>query len=179
MQKCTISNLKESWPQMNKVDPYSTIDHSHKNTRWIYVSEKCHIKCNKVLCNSGNSKKWQCYCRPKVFNPNRPKGTNPNHANKGAEVEHAGNCLITYQWWELLTNTRETTNNEKWSPRYLVHSNKCEYKDLKSNTWRIHRVGDIKIFPVPNSEGNCHWWLQSLRYYHKTLNLIPKMCCSQ
>ena len=38
MQKGTISNLKESWPQMNKVDPFSTIDHSHKNTRWIYVS---------------------------------------------------------------------------------------------------------------------------------------------
>ena len=41
---------------MNKVDPYSTIDHSHKNTRWIYVSAKCHIKYNKVLRNSGNSK---------------------------------------------------------------------------------------------------------------------------
>ena len=37
MQKGTISNLKEPWPQMNKVDPYSTIDHSHKNKRWIYV----------------------------------------------------------------------------------------------------------------------------------------------
>jgi hypothetical protein len=25
------------------------------------------------------------------------KGTNPNHANKGAEVEHGGNRLITGQ----------------------------------------------------------------------------------
>ena len=41
---------------MNKEDPYSTIDHSHKNTRWIYVSAKCHIKYNKVLRNLGNSK---------------------------------------------------------------------------------------------------------------------------
>ena len=56
MQKGAISNLKESWPHMNKVDPYSTIDHSHKNTRWIYVSAKCHIKCNKVLRSLGNSK---------------------------------------------------------------------------------------------------------------------------
>ena len=31
IQKGTISNIKESWPQMNKVDPYSTIDHNHKN----------------------------------------------------------------------------------------------------------------------------------------------------
>ena len=42
---------------MNKVDPCSTINHSHKNTKWIYVSTKCHIKCNKVLCSLGNSKK--------------------------------------------------------------------------------------------------------------------------
>ena len=41
---------------MNKVDPYSTIDHRHKNTRWIYVSAKCHIKCNKVLRSLGNRK---------------------------------------------------------------------------------------------------------------------------
>ena len=26
-----------------------------------------------------------------------PKGTNPNHANKGDEVEHGGNRLITGQ----------------------------------------------------------------------------------
>ena len=56
MQKCAISNIKESWPQMNKVDPCSTIEHSHKNTRWIYVSAKYHIKCDKVLHNSSNSK---------------------------------------------------------------------------------------------------------------------------
>ena len=56
MQKGTISNLKESWPQMNKVDPCSTIDHSHKNTGWIYVSEKCHINCN-ILHSLGNRKK--------------------------------------------------------------------------------------------------------------------------
>ena len=41
---------------MNKVDPCLTIGHSHKNTRWIYVSAKCHIKYNKVLCNLGDSK---------------------------------------------------------------------------------------------------------------------------
>ena len=56
MQKGAISNLKESWPQVNKVDPCSTIDHSHKDTRWIYVSPKCHMKCDKVLRNSGNRK---------------------------------------------------------------------------------------------------------------------------
>ena len=41
---------------MNKVDPYLTIDHIHKTTRWIYVLEKSHIKCNKVLRSLGNSK---------------------------------------------------------------------------------------------------------------------------
>ena len=41
---------------MNKVDPYSKIDHSHKHTRWIYVSAKFHIKYNKVLRSLGNSK---------------------------------------------------------------------------------------------------------------------------
>ena len=35
-----ISNIKESWTQVNEVDPCSIIDDSHKNTRWIYVLEK-------------------------------------------------------------------------------------------------------------------------------------------
>ena len=82
---------------MNKVDPCSTIDHSHKNTRWIYVPAKSHMKCNKFLRNLGNSKRGQCYCRPKVFNPILPKSTNLNHANKGAKVKHGGNRLITIQ----------------------------------------------------------------------------------
>ena len=34
MQKGAISNLKDSWPQVNKADPCSIIDHSHKNTMW-------------------------------------------------------------------------------------------------------------------------------------------------
>ena len=40
------------------------------------------------------------------------KGMNPNHANKAAEVEHEGSRLITNQWWEPLTNARDTTINE-------------------------------------------------------------------
>ena len=72
-EKGAISNLKESWLQMNKVDPCSTIDPSHKNTRWIYVSTKFHMKCDKVLCNSSNRKIGWCYCHPKVFYPNLPK----------------------------------------------------------------------------------------------------------
>ena len=97
MQKATISNLKESWPQINKVDPYSKINNSHKNTRWIYVSAKCHIKCNKVLCNLGNSKNDNATVSPKSSIQTPKKGTNPNHANKGVEVEHGGNHLITGQ----------------------------------------------------------------------------------
>ena len=81
---------------MNKVDPCSTIENSHKNT-WIYVSAKCHMKCDKVLCNSDNRKKWRCYYWPKVFNPNHLKGMNPNHVNKGVEFEHGGNHLIIGQ----------------------------------------------------------------------------------
>ena len=97
MQKGTISNLKESWPQMNKVDPYSTIDHSHKNTRWIYVSVKCHIKCNKVLRSMGNSKKRMLLSAQGLQSKPPNKGTIPNHANKEVEVEHGGNHLITGQ----------------------------------------------------------------------------------
>ena len=83
---------------MNKVDPYSTIDHSHKNTRWIYVSAKCHIKYNKVLRNLGNSKSDNATVGPKVFNPNRPKKVRIlTMRNKGAEVEHGGSRLITGQ----------------------------------------------------------------------------------
>ena len=41
-----------------------------------------------------------------------PKGTNPNHANKGDEVENGGNHLITGHWWGPLTNERETAINE-------------------------------------------------------------------
>ena len=82
---------------MNKVDPCSTIDHSHKNTRWIYVSAKCHIKHNNVLRNLGN-RKMTILLSAQVLQSKPPKkGTNPNHANKGAEVEHGGNRLITGQ----------------------------------------------------------------------------------
>ena len=96
MQKATISNLKESWPQMNKVDPCSTIDHSHKNTRWIYFLAKCHIKCDNVLRSLAN-RKMTMLLSAQGINSNRPKGTNPNHANTGVEVEHGGNHLITGQ----------------------------------------------------------------------------------
>ena len=95
MQKGAISNLKDSWPQMNKVDPYSAIDHSHKNTSWIYVSVKCHIIYNKVLCNSGNSKMTMLLLAQGLQSKPPKKGTNPNHVNKGVEVKHGGNCLIT------------------------------------------------------------------------------------
>ena len=82
---------------MNKVDPYSTIDHSHKNTRWIYVSAKFHIKCNKVLRNLGNRKMTMLLLAQGLQSKPPKKGTNPNHMNKGAEVEHGGNHLITGQ----------------------------------------------------------------------------------
>ena len=82
---------------MNKVDPCATIDHSHKYTRWIYVSAKCHIKYNKVLCNLGN-RKTMMLLSVQGLQPKPPKkGMNPNHVNKGAEVEHGGNHLITGQ----------------------------------------------------------------------------------
>ena len=48
---------------------------------------------------------------PRSSIQNAQKGTNPNHANKGVEVEHGGNRLITDQWWKPLTNVRETTIN--------------------------------------------------------------------
>ena len=82
---------------MNKVDPYSTIDHSHKNTRWIYVSAKFHIKYNKVLRNLGNSKMMMLLSAQGLHSKPEKKGTNPNHANKGLEFEHGGNRLITGQ----------------------------------------------------------------------------------
>ena len=83
---------------MNKVDPCSTIGHSHKNTRWIYVSAKFHIKYNKVLCNLGNSKMMTMLLSAQGLQSKPPKkGTNTNHANKGVEVEHGGNHLITGQ----------------------------------------------------------------------------------
>ena len=82
---------------MNKVDPYSTIDHSHKNTRWIYVSAKCHIKCDKVLRNLGNRKMTMLLSAQGLQSKPPKKGTNPNHVNKGVEVKHGGNHLITGQ----------------------------------------------------------------------------------
>ena len=97
MKKGTISNLKESWPQMNKVDLCSTIDHSHKNIRWIYVSAKFHMKCDKVLRSLGNSKMTMLLLAQGLQSKPPEKGTNSNHASKGAEVEHGGNRLITGQ----------------------------------------------------------------------------------
>ena len=83
---------------MNKVDPYSTIDHSHKNTRWIYVSAKCHIKYNKVLRNLGNSKMMTMLLSAQGLQSKLPKkGTNPNHTNKGDKVKHGGIRLIIGQ----------------------------------------------------------------------------------
>ena len=95
MQKGGISNLKEPWPQMNKVDPCSTINHSHKNTRWIYVSTKFHMKCDKILRKLGNRKNGNATVSPRSSIQVSQKGTNPNHVNKGVEVEHGGNRLIT------------------------------------------------------------------------------------
>ena len=82
---------------MNKVDPYSTINHTHKNTRWIYVSTKCHIKCDKVFRNLGNRKMTMLLSAQGLQSKPFKKATNPNHANEGAEVEHGGKCLITGQ----------------------------------------------------------------------------------
>ena len=82
---------------MNKVDPCSKIDHSHKNTRYIYVSSKCHIKYNKVLHSLGNRKNDDVIVIPRSSIQTAQKGMNPNHANKGVEVEHGGNHLITGQ----------------------------------------------------------------------------------
>ena len=82
---------------MNKVDPCLTIDHSHKNTRWIYVSAKCHMKCNKVLRNLGNSKMTMLLSAQGLQSKLPKKCTNPNHANKELEFEHGGNRLITGQ----------------------------------------------------------------------------------
>ena len=82
---------------MNKVDPYSTIDYSHKHTRWIYVSAKCHIKCYKVLHSLGTRKNDDATVGSRYSIQTTQKGTNPNHANKGVEVKHGGNCLITDQ----------------------------------------------------------------------------------
>ena len=82
---------------MNKVDPCSRINHSHKSTRWIYVSAKCYIKCDKVLRNLGNRKMTMLLSAQGLQSKPPKKGTNPNHVNKGAEVEHGGNHLITSQ----------------------------------------------------------------------------------
>ena len=68
-----------------------------QNTRWIYVSAKCHIKCNKVLHNLGNSKMTMLLSAQGLQSKLPKKGTNPNHANKEAEVEHGGYHLITGQ----------------------------------------------------------------------------------
>ena len=84
---------------MNKVDPCSTIDHTHKNTRWIYVSAKCHIKCNKVLCNLGNSKNDDATISPR------------SSIQTSQKVQ-----ILTMQVKELKSNMEETVllpvNNE-------------------------------------------------------------------
>ena len=80
---------------MNKVDPYSTIDHSHKNTRWFYVSAKCHMKSDKVLRNLSNRKNGNATVSPRSSIQTTQKGTNSNDVNKGVEVEHGKNRLIT------------------------------------------------------------------------------------
>ena len=82
---------------MNKVDPYSTIDHSHKNTRWIYVSAKCHIKCNKVLCSFENRKNDDAIFVPRYSIQTAQKVRILTMRIKGVEVEHGGNRLITGQ----------------------------------------------------------------------------------
>ena len=83
---------------MNKVNLCSTIDHNQKNTRWIYVSAKCHMKCDKVLHNLGDKKNMRMLFSAQGLQSESPKkGTNPNHANQGAEVKHGGSRLIIGQ----------------------------------------------------------------------------------
>ena len=98
MQKSAISNLKEPWPQMNKVNPYSIIHHSDKNTRWFYVSAKCHMKITRSCATWAIAKDNNVIVGPKVFNPNRPKKVRIlTMRNKGAKVEHGGSHLIPGQ----------------------------------------------------------------------------------
>ena len=52
---------------------------------------------NKVLRNSGNSKMTMLLSAQGPQSKPPKKGTNPNHANKGVEVEHGGNRLIIGQ----------------------------------------------------------------------------------
>ena len=62
------------------------------------MSAKCHIKCNKVLRNLGNIKMMIMLLSAQGLQSKPPKkGMNPNHVNKGSEVEHGGNRLITSQ----------------------------------------------------------------------------------
>ena len=114
---------------MKKMDPCSTTDHSHKNTRWIYVSTKSHINCDKVLRNLGNRKKWRCYGRPNVFNPNCRKVrilTMSTTRNKLSKV----NMIIVY--FPILVN-----NFYPIFPIEAVHHHLFPYLFI------------VTIFPIP------------------------------
>ena len=62
-----LNNL--SWPQEYKVD--------------ICLS-KCHMRCDKVLHNSGNRKKRMMLLLTQCLESKPLKGLNPNHVNRGA-----------------------------------------------------------------------------------------------
>ena len=47
--------------------------------------------------------------------------------NKGTNVEHGRNHLITDHWYIPLTDAREITNDDNDSQGTLVHSNECEW----------------------------------------------------
>ena len=55
--------------------------------------------------------------------------------------------LITGHWCIPLTDTRSPIDNENGNQGTRVQSNKCEYMSWGLTLGRIHRSGDIDVFP--------------------------------
>ena len=84
--------------------------------------------------------------------------------------------LITGHWCIPLTNARLPTNNENGNQGTRVQTNKCEYMCWGWTLERIHRSGDIDVFPR-----NCRWrenlplMTASLKELKMTLDSNPKI----
>ena len=78
---------------MNKVDPCSIIDHSQKTKVDLCLSEMSY-EVWQGIAQLGKQKNDDATVGPRSSIQTAQKGTNPNHVNKGAKVEHGGNYLI-------------------------------------------------------------------------------------
>ena len=105
--------------------------------------------------------------------PSRPKQSTSSSMRicelKSNMQEHR---LITSQWWKLLTDARETTNNSN-GPQGTTGT----IYGMWTVSWRRTPVESLDRRPMMKTScrmrRTCHWGMQAPRYHKESLDQLP------